>query len=85
MADVIPFAVGRTGLLVTLSTERLQTACVARGWSLSELAARARVSRPTWRRPLRGPSSGLAPHGGWPGRCGRAKLIRSWILLLDAA
>lgn len=54
MADPIPFTVGRNGLMVTLSAERLQAACVARGWSLSELAARARVSRPTLRTALRG-------------------------------
>ena len=54
MADLIPFAVSRNGLLVTLSAERLKAACVARGWSLSELAARARVSRPTLRSALQG-------------------------------
>jgi transcriptional regulator with XRE-family HTH domain len=45
---------GGGGLLVVISPGRLRAACVARGWSLSELARRARVSRPTLRSALRG-------------------------------
>ncbi len=54
MTEPTPFATGRGGLVVVVSPERLRAACVARGWSLSELAARARVSRPTLRSALRG-------------------------------
>ncbi len=54
MTEPIPFATGRGGLLVVISPDRLRTACVARGWSLSELAARARVTRPTLRSALHG-------------------------------
>jgi transcriptional regulator with XRE-family HTH domain len=54
VTDPIPYAVGRGGLVVVLSPDRLHAACVARGWSLSELAVRARVSRPTLRSALGG-------------------------------
>jgi transcriptional regulator with XRE-family HTH domain len=46
--------VGRGGLLVTLSGQQLLALCALRGWSLSELAARAKVSRPTLRSALLG-------------------------------
>lgn len=46
--------VGRSGLVVTLNAARIKTACVERGWSLSELARRAKVSRPTLRSALAG-------------------------------
>jgi len=48
------FSTGPGALVVVVSPDRLRAACVARGWSLSELAARARVSRPTLRSALRG-------------------------------
>lgn len=54
MTDATPFMTGRGGLVVVVSPERLRAACVARGWSLSELASRARVSRPTLRSALSG-------------------------------
>lgn len=53
MTEPIPFAMGRSGLVVVISPDRLRAACAARGWSLSELAARAKVSRPTLRSALR--------------------------------
>jgi transcriptional regulator with XRE-family HTH domain len=45
---------GRAGLVVVLSADAVRVACVERGWSLSELARRARVSRPTLTAALRG-------------------------------
>jgi len=54
VTDPMPFAAGRGDLVVIVSPDRLRAACVARGWSLSELAARARVSRPTLRSALHG-------------------------------
>ncbi len=48
-----PF-VGRGGLLVVVSGERLLALCASQGWSLSELAALAKISRPTLRSALRG-------------------------------
>ncbi len=59
----IPFAVSRSGLLVVLAGDRLQAACVARGWSLAELARRAKVSRPTLRCALR--KQGVRPRTAW--------------------
>jgi hypothetical protein len=50
----IPFEVGHAGLVVVVSPERVRAACVARGWSLSELSRRARVSRPTLRSAMLG-------------------------------
>lgn len=50
----VPFAMGRSGLVVVLSSERLTAACLLRGWSLSELAKRAGISRPTLRGALHG-------------------------------
>jgi len=41
------FQVGRAGLVVLLSDVAVKEACAERGWSLSELARRARISRPT--------------------------------------
>ena len=45
---------GRAGLLVVIMPERLEVACAARGWSLTQLAARASISRPTLRSALKG-------------------------------
>lgn len=58
-----PFAVGRSGLLVVLSRERVEAACAVRGWSLAELARRARLSRPTLRGALRGQP--VRPRTAW--------------------
>jgi len=44
----------RVGLVVVLSPDAVRIACAARGWSLSELARRARISRPTLAAALRG-------------------------------
>ena len=63
MTEHIPFATARGGLVVVVSPERLRGACVARGWSLGELAARAKVSRPTLRSALRG--SPVRPRTAW--------------------
>jgi lambda repressor-like predicted transcriptional regulator len=59
----VPFTVGRTGLLVILSGQKVKDACIMRGWSLAELARRARVSRPTLRSALRGRP--LRPRTAW--------------------
>lgn len=45
---------GRAGLVVVLSGDAVRLACAERGWSLSELARRARLSRPTLAAALRG-------------------------------
>jgi transcriptional regulator with XRE-family HTH domain len=45
---------GRAGLVVVLSPGAVRLACAERGWSLSELARRARISRPTLAAALRG-------------------------------
>ncbi len=45
---------GRAGLVVVLSPNAVRIACAERGWSLSELARRARISRPTLAAALRG-------------------------------
>jgi transcriptional regulator with XRE-family HTH domain len=45
---------GRAGLVVVLSADAVRVACAERGWSLSELARRARISRPTLAAALRG-------------------------------
>ena len=42
------------GLVVVLSANAVRLACAQRGWSLSELARRARISRPTLAAALRG-------------------------------
>jgi len=46
--------VGRAGLVVVLSAEAVRVACAERGWSLSELARLAKISRPTLASALRG-------------------------------
>jgi transcriptional regulator with XRE-family HTH domain len=46
--------VGRSGLVVVLSAGAVRIACAERGWSLSELARRAGISRPTLATALRG-------------------------------
>lgn len=48
------FQVGRTGLVVLLSDHAVKEACAERGWSLSELARRAGISRPTLATALQG-------------------------------
>ena len=45
---------GPAGLVVVLSAHAVRIACAGRGWSLSELARRARISRPTLAAALRG-------------------------------
>jgi transcriptional regulator with XRE-family HTH domain len=45
---------GRAGLVVMLSAEAVRVACAERGWSLSEFARRAGISRPTLAAALRG-------------------------------
>jgi hypothetical protein len=53
-----------TGLVVvTVCAERLKAMCATRGWSLTELAARAKISRPT----LRSASQGqpVRPRTAW--------------------
>jgi DNA-binding Xre family transcriptional regulator len=45
---------GHAGLVVVLSADAVRIACAERGWSLSELARRARISRPTLAAALRG-------------------------------
>jgi len=45
---------GHAGLVVVLSPAAVRIACAERGWSLSELARRARISRPTLAAALRG-------------------------------
>ena len=42
------------GLMVVMSTDHLKAACAARGWSLTQLAVQARISRPTLRSVLKG-------------------------------
>jgi len=44
----------RAGLVVVLSANAVRLACAQRGWSPSELARRARISRPTLAGALRG-------------------------------
>jgi DNA-binding Xre family transcriptional regulator len=48
------FEVGPAGLVVVLSSHAVKKACAERGWSLSELARRAGISRPTLASALRG-------------------------------
>lgn len=45
---------GPAGLVAILSADAVRAACLERGWSLSELARRARISRPTLASSLRG-------------------------------
>jgi predicted transcriptional regulator len=49
-----PIAVGPGGLVVVITPEALLEACAERGWSLTELAGQARISRPTLRAALQG-------------------------------
>jgi len=58
----------RSDLVVVIDPERLKVACVARGWSLSELARQAKVSRPTVAALLRGQA--VRPRTAW--KIGRA-------------
>jgi transcriptional regulator with XRE-family HTH domain len=46
--------VERAGLVVVLSADAVRVACAERGWSLSELARLAKISRPTLASALRG-------------------------------
>ena len=54
VANPTAFEVGRAGLVVVLSSHAVKEACAERGWSLSELARRAGISRPTLASALRG-------------------------------
>ena len=45
---------GRHDLVVTVRGSELARACAARGWSYTQLAHRARISRPTMTAALRG-------------------------------
>jgi len=54
MSGPAAVTVGRSGLVVVLSAEAVRVACAERGWSLSELARRASISRPTLATALRG-------------------------------
>jgi predicted transcriptional regulator len=58
----------RSDLVVLIDSDRLKAACVARGWSLSELARQAKVSRPTVAALLRGQA--VRPITAW--KIGRA-------------
>ena len=58
----------RNDLVVLIDRDRLKAACAARGWSLSELARQARVSRPTVAALLRGQA--VRPRTAW--KIGRA-------------
>jgi len=53
-ANPTAFEVGPAGLVVVLSSHAVKKACAERGWSLSELARRAGISRPTLASALRG-------------------------------
>jgi transcriptional regulator with XRE-family HTH domain len=53
----------RSDLVVVIDPDRLKAACVARGWSLSELARQAKVSRPTVAALLRGQA--VRPRTAW--------------------
>ena len=46
--------VGHGGMVVAMEPDAVRAACVARGWSLAELARQACVSRPTLAQALRG-------------------------------
>jgi predicted transcriptional regulator len=48
MSNPVGVMSGRAGLVVVLSADAVRIACAERGWSLSELARRARISRPTF-------------------------------------
>ena len=54
VANPTAFEVGRAGLVVVLSSHAIKEACAERGWSLSELARRAGISRPTLASALHG-------------------------------
>ena len=49
--------------MVVMSPELLKAACAARGWSLTQLAVSARISRPTLRSVLKG--SPVRPRTMW--------------------
>ena len=54
VANPTAFHVGRAGLVVVPSSHAVKEACAERGWSLSELARRAGISRPTLASALHG-------------------------------
>ena len=58
----------RNDLVVVVDRDRLKAACAARGWSLSELARQARLSRPTISALIRGQP--IRPQTAW--KIGRA-------------
>ncbi|HEY9288815.1 MAG TPA: helix-turn-helix transcriptional regulator [Candidatus Dormibacteraeota bacterium] len=61
-------APSRNDLVVMVDRDRLKAACVARGWSLSELARQAKLSRPTISALVRGQP--VRPQTAW--KIGRA-------------
>ena len=54
MGNPVAIMNGRAGLVVVLSADAVRLACAERGWSLSELARQAGLSRPTLAAALRG-------------------------------
>ena len=54
MSSSTAYEVGRAGLVVVMSSHAVKEACAERGWSLSELARRAGISRPTLAAALQG-------------------------------
>lgn len=58
----------RSDLVVVVDRDRLKAACAARGWSLSELARQAKLSRPTISALVRGQP--VRPQTAW--KVGRA-------------
>lgn len=54
MSQAGSIRVGPGGMVVALDPGALRSECIARGWSLAELARRARISRPTLAQALRG-------------------------------
>jgi hypothetical protein len=53
----------RVDLVVTFDAAQLADACIRRGWSFSELARQAHISRPTVQAALRGQA--LRPSTAW--------------------
>ncbi|HEY8739887.1 MAG TPA: helix-turn-helix transcriptional regulator [Candidatus Dormibacteraeota bacterium] len=54
---------GRADLVVTIKGRQLTAACAARGWSYTQLAERARISRPTMAAALSGRT--IRPSTAW--------------------
>jgi len=51
------------GLVVVMSPEAVKVACIARGWSITQLARRAGISMPTMASALRGKA--VRPSTAW--------------------